>query len=123
MAEVLEQMELRPDVLSALRELAASGASVRMLTDEVRARLGCHGDSALPFLWYFSEAFALALPEVLPLREWLDGGSDAEIDAVLLPRIARTKANWMAPRLGNGEKSAKAAYPNTDGTTVANQRG
>lgn len=123
MQDALEQPETRPEVLSALRELAAHGASVRPLTDEIRNSLNYHGDSALPFLWYFTQAFALSLPEVLPLREWLEGGNDDEIDALLLPRIVRGKARWMPERTENGETKTASGSPGNHGLTAAKQRG
>jgi len=120
MKSTAEKPELRQDVVAALRDLASHGASVRALADEIRKRLDYRGDSALPIVWYFSEAFMLPLPDVLPIREWFGTSADAEIDALILPRIARQRDRWTSVLAENG---GVAEHPKGQGLTAAKQRG
>jgi hypothetical protein len=96
MSESTRQPEPRTDVIASLQALAARGASVRELVSEVVDRVGLKGDEVVPIVWYFSKAFALPLPVVLPLREWLGTDRDEEIDALLLPAIRGARDRWPA---------------------------
>lgn|SRR5438270_4499385 len=96
MEQVLEELEIRMDVIAAMRRLAKRGGKVRELVDCVQASLTGDQDTLLPVLWYFMKAFHLPLPEVLPIREWLGTTNDEEIDGLILPAIQRTKAEWSA---------------------------
>ena len=80
-----------------MRVLAQEGATVRELVTEVRSRLGYPGDALIPVLWYFTEAFCLPLPAVLPIREWVGTDKDEEINAILLPAIMKTRDRWERP--------------------------
>ena len=71
------------------------GTNVRELTAEIHHRLGLENEAMLPVLWYFTEAFGLTLPEVLPIREWIGTDRDEEIDALIMPSIAKAKENRM----------------------------
>jgi hypothetical protein len=105
------QPEPRADVIYALRHLAAGGATVRPLVQEICARLGHKKPLVLPVVWYFTKAFCLPLPEALPLREWLGSEDDTEINAQILPAIERTRDRWMA--------ELAAGYNGSTGTGVA----
>jgi hypothetical protein len=78
-----------------MRELAARGTTVRELVNEVRSRLGYEEDAIVPVLWYFTQAFEIPLPEVLPIREWMGTDRDAEIDALILPAIEKRRSRWL----------------------------
>ncbi len=86
----------RPDLqlIGELRALADRGTTVRGLAQTIQDRLNIQPDAILPILWYFKRAFALPLVTVLPIREWLGTDNDAEIDAVILPAIARARGKW-----------------------------
>ncbi len=90
------QAEPRSDIIDSLRALAARGARVRELADEIVARLDVKSmrEYMLPVLWYFMKAFCLPLPRVLPIREWIGTEDDAEIDALILPEIEKSKDKW-----------------------------
>lgn len=105
--------ELRLDVIRALRELAARGATVRPLVEEIRSQLGHPTPLVIPVLVYFTQAFHIPLPEALPLREWLGSEDDTEINAVILPAIERTRDRWMAELASpyNGSTGTTAADP------------
>jgi hypothetical protein len=96
MNDLLEQTIPRADVILALRSLAARGTTVRELVREIHTRLGLADDVLLPVLWYFTQAFGVTLPDVLPIREWIGSDKDQEIDAEIMPAIERTKAKWFA---------------------------
>jgi hypothetical protein len=117
MSENTLQTEPRADVIASLRALAGQGASVRKLADEVISRVGLKGDEVLPLLWYFSKAFALPLPVVLPLREWLGTDRDEEIDALLLPAIRASRDRWEA--LSAGEQDGRAWGASSEAGLVA----
>lgn len=102
---------LRLDVIRALRDLAASGATVSRLVEEIRSQLGHPKPLVIPVLVYFTQAFHISLPEALPLREWIGSADDAEINAVILPAIERTRVRWMSD-LATG-------YNGSAGTSVA----
>jgi hypothetical protein len=89
-----QQPEVNEDVVLEMRRLASKGATVPQLVRMIQTRLGYKEDAFLPILWYFTTAFCLPLPLVLPLREWFVRRNDEEIDALLLPEIARTQARW-----------------------------
>ncbi len=89
-----QQTQVRADVVGDMREMARKGASVPQLVRAVQTRVGYSEHASLPILWYFMTAFCLPLPIVLPLREWFAKGNDDEINALLLPEIARTEAEW-----------------------------
>ena len=90
----LDQHDVRPDVIQEMRDLAKRGTTVRELAAVVHARLGYADDVIVPVLWYFSKAFHLPLPDVLPIREWIGTDKDREIDALIMPSIERTRAAW-----------------------------
>jgi hypothetical protein len=94
MATATEQTELRPELISKLRELARRGTSVRELVGTIHETLDCGDDAAIPALAYIAHAFCLPLIEVLPIREWLGTDHDKEIDALILPAIRRTGSQW-----------------------------
>jgi len=95
MAQVIEELEIKPEILSALRQLAARGANVRELVGCLQAKLSMDDAALLPVLWYFMKAFHLPLDRVLPLREWLGTNDDQEIDRLILPAIQKTKSKWL----------------------------
>lgn len=94
MKVVNRQPQVNEDVVREMRQLASKGASVPQLVRTVQTRLGYKEDAVLPILWYFTAAFCLPLPLVLPLREWFVRHDDEAIDAILLPEMARTQAKW-----------------------------
>jgi hypothetical protein len=94
MAGVIEEQEVRADIVEGLRELALQDKSVRHLVRYVQSELGLKHNALLPVLWYLMKAFHLPLREVLPIREWLGTGKDEEIDAVVLPAFQRAKDKW-----------------------------
>ncbi len=104
---------LRLDVIRAVRELAARGATVGRLVEEIRSQLGHPKPLALPVLVYFTQAFHISLPEALPLREWIGEEDDTEINAVILPAIERARHRWMAELAPgyNGSTGAAAGEP------------
>lgn len=89
-----QQDQVNEAVIREMRQLASKGATVPQLVRTAQSRLGYKEDAALPILWYFMAAFYLPLPVVLPLREWFAQHNDEAIDALLLPEIARTQAEW-----------------------------
>lgn len=97
MGSTLEQPTAREDVVRALRELAARGATVRELVREIQSRLGYVEDVIVPVLWYFTQAFAIPLKDVLPIREWMGTDRDDEINSVILPAMEKTRSQWMPP--------------------------
>ena len=94
MEQVVDEPEVRADIIEALRELAEQGKGVRELVQCVQSELELKPDALLLVLWYFMKAFHLPLGEVLPIREWLGTGNDEEVDALVLPAIQRAKHNW-----------------------------
>jgi hypothetical protein len=94
MKVVDRQTQVNEEVIREMRQLAEKGAAVPQLVRTIQTRLGYREDAALPILWYFTEAFYLPLPLVLPLREWFAQRNDEAINALLLPEIARTRAKW-----------------------------
>jgi hypothetical protein len=88
------QAPMNAEVIHEMRELAGKGATVPQLVRAVQTRLGYTENAVLPILWYFSAAFSLPLPIVLPLREWFTKRNDEEINALLLPEIAKSRINW-----------------------------
>ena len=91
-----QQADPRPELIERLRALASRGTTVRELTREIIHREGLKEGAFLPILWYFSQAFCLPLPVVLPIREWLGTDRDQEIDATLLPAITESRCRWVA---------------------------
>src|SRR5260370_41590087 len=92
MEQVIDEPEVRVDIVEAMRDLADQGKGVRELVQVVQSQLSLKHDVFLPVLWYFMKAFHLPLAEVLPIREWLGtDNNDEEIDAVILPAIRRAK--------------------------------
>lgn len=89
-----QQPQVNEDVVCEMRRLASTGATVPQLVRTIQTRLGYKQDVVLPILWYFTSAFCLPLPVVLPLREWFVQHNDEAINALLLPEIARTQAKW-----------------------------
>jgi hypothetical protein len=108
MKVVDRQPQVNEDVVREMRLLASEGARVPQLVRTIQTRLGYGEEAILPILWYFTAAFCLPLPLVLPLREWFATRNDEEIDALLLPEIIRTRDKWRqttAPSFGvNGVK-------------------
>jgi hypothetical protein len=94
MEQVIDQPEVRPEIVEAMRDLASQGMGVRELVKCIQLRLGLEDGTLLPVLWYFMKAFHLSLGDVLPIREWLGTANDKEIDALLLPAIKRARAKW-----------------------------
>src|SRR5579862_7027577 len=94
-----EQAKPRQDVIDALRAMAGRRTTVRELVREVQTRLGFKSGALIPVLWYFTQTFGLPLQEVLPIREWLGTENDEDIDALILPKIAATREQWMRPEL------------------------
>lgn len=94
MKVVNQQPQVNEDLVREMRQLASKGATVPQLVWAIQMKLGYKEDAALPILWYFTAAFCLPLPAVLPLREWFVQHDDAAINALLLPEIARTQAKW-----------------------------
>lgn len=88
------QPQMNEEVLREMRQLAEEGATVPQLVRRIQTRLGYAEDAILPILCYFTAAFSLPLPLVLPLREWFATRNDEEIDALLLPEMARTREKW-----------------------------
>lgn len=95
MRQGIENPEPRQDLIREMREMAARGTSVRELCNLVRSRLDLGEQAVIDQLFYFTKAFRVPLLEVLPLREWLGTDNDAEIDAIILPAIEKTKNQWM----------------------------
>ncbi len=89
-----QQPHVNEDVIREMRQLAFEGADVPQLVRTVQTRLGYKEDAFMPILWYFTAAFCLPLPLVLPLREWFVQHNDEAINAHLLPEIARTQMKW-----------------------------
>jgi len=98
MADSLAEPELKSELIRDLRDRAEQGARVRDLVGCVQSGLALKETAVLPVLWYFTKAFHLTLRDVLPIREWLGTDSDQEIDALILPAIRRTHAQWAADR-------------------------
>jgi hypothetical protein len=96
MEQVIDEQEVRADVVRALRDLAKHGAHVRQLVEHVQIQLGLRSDALLSVLWYFMKAFYLPLDKVLPIREWLGTRDDSSIDSIILPAIERTRSKWEA---------------------------
>jgi hypothetical protein len=96
MQQVIEEPEVRADVIGAMRNLAKQGAGVRELAECVQFKVPLKQDALLPVLWYFMKAFYLPLGDVLPIREWLGTTDDATINALILPAIERTRRKWSA---------------------------
>ena len=94
MEQVIDELQLRADIVEAMRDLAVQGKGVCELVRCVQSELGLKHDALLPVLWYFMKAFHLPLGEVLPIREWLGTGNDEEIDAIVLPAVQRAKDKW-----------------------------
>jgi hypothetical protein len=88
---VIDEPEVRADLVEAMRDLAEEGKGVREMVWCIQSRLGLKHDALLPVLWYFMKAFHLSLGEVLPIREWLGMGNDEEIDSIILPAIRRAR--------------------------------
>ncbi|HTU92621.1 MAG TPA: hypothetical protein VMF69_21245 [Gemmataceae bacterium] len=89
-----QQPQVNENVIREMRQLASQGATVPQLVRTIQTRLGYKEDAVLPILWYFTAAFCLPLPLVLPLREWFVQRNDEAIDTLLRPEIARTQAKW-----------------------------
>lgn len=83
MATLQQQEMFRCDVTRYLREMAAQGASLTSMIQYVQDALGHSERMIVPTLAYFCHAFSLPLPVVLPLREWPENESDAEIVPLL----------------------------------------
>jgi hypothetical protein len=115
-SSTLEQPVAREDVLQALRELAARGATVRELVHEILTRLGYKEDAVLPVLWYFTQAFRISLPDVLPIREWMGTDRDAEIDALILPAIEKARSQWLSLMALQSDGVARQASPDQSQT-------
>jgi hypothetical protein len=94
MEQVIDKLELRADIVEAMRDLAEQGKGVCELVRCVQSELGLEHDALLPVLWYFMKAFHLPLGEVLPIREWLGTGNDEDIDTIVLPAIHRMRDKW-----------------------------
>ncbi|MHB1425227.1 MAG: hypothetical protein ACYC3I_18815 [Gemmataceae bacterium] len=94
MKVVDQQPQVNEDLIRELRQLASEGAAVPRLVRTIQTRLGYQENAVLPILWYFTAAFCLPLPIVLPLREWFVEHDDEAINSHLLPEIARTRAKW-----------------------------
>lgn len=94
MKVVDRQPQVNEDVIREMRQLAEKGAKVPELVRTIQMRLGYPEEAVLPILWYFTAAFSLPLPVVLPLREWFTQRNDDEMNALLLPEITRTQAKW-----------------------------
>lgn len=69
MKNVARQPQLNEDIIREMRQLAETGATVPQLVRTIQTRLGYAEAAILPVLWYFTVAFSLPLPFVLPLRE------------------------------------------------------
>jgi hypothetical protein len=121
MSDLLHQPEPRPEVIETLRALAARGANVRDLTAEIIQRVGLNEDAVLPILWYFSKAFCLPLPVVLPIREWLGTDRDQEINALLLPEIQNARIRWATRPVDDTNGPAQDIVPDT-GLTASHLR-
>jgi len=94
MDQFTQQAPPRQDIIRELRMNADRGASVLQLVHLVQASLGISEDKPLPVLWYFMEAFALPLPLVLPLREWMGEDRDKTIDERIIAAIANSRSQW-----------------------------
>ena len=91
---------MRADIVREMRETASRGGTVPELVTLVQAKAGYNDGAILPVLWYFSKAFCLPLPIVLPLREWFFDRNDEAINALLLPEIEQNRAQWSLVRSG-----------------------
>ena len=91
MQQIVDEPEVRVDIVEAMRDLADQGKGVRELVRCVQSELGLKHDALLPVLWYFMNAFSLTLPEVLPIREWMGTKNDKEIDSIILPAIEKAR--------------------------------
>lgn len=89
-----QQPLLNEEIVEEMRRLARKGQTVPELVRTIQMRLGYPEEAVLPILWYFTAAFSLPLPVVLPLREWFTQRNDDEMNALLLPEITRTQAKW-----------------------------
>jgi hypothetical protein len=94
MEQVVDQPEVRAEIVAALRDLVEQGKGVRELVRYVQSELSLKDNALLPVLWYFMKAFHLPLGDILPIREWLGTGNDKEIDAIILPAIRRARNKW-----------------------------
>ena len=95
----------RADVIRDLRALARRGATVRELDTLIRGRLGFAPNNIIGVIWYFKYAFCLPLVTVLPLQGWCGSYDDEQIDALLLPAIRSTQAQWTNEDLPNGDET------------------
>jgi hypothetical protein len=94
---VVESLKVDNEVVRELRSMASQSTSVRQLVELIQRRLALGEHEILPILWYFTHAFCLALPKVLPIREWLGTNQDEQIDALILPEINNAKERWIRP--------------------------
>jgi hypothetical protein len=108
MNDLRQQPRPRQDVIGALREAATRDTSVRELVHIIHSRLGYREDALIPALWYLTAAFGLTLREALPIREWIGSPYDREIDALILPAIARNREKWADPDLTLNSESTSA---------------
>lgn len=92
---MVESVKPDNELIRDLRSLASRPTTVRQLVDLIRERLALSDAALLTILWYFTNAFCLPLPKVLPIREWLGSDQDEEIDALILPEINQAKSRWM----------------------------
>jgi hypothetical protein len=97
-------MSWDPLLIAQLRDLAARGASVRMLVDEIRGHYPGVDEIALEVDRYLTKAFFLRLRDVRNIEgsPCLGGEiySDEQIDQLLLPLIAGTRHLWAGSREG-----------------------
>jgi hypothetical protein len=100
MNQLLGQARLKPDIIRNMRMEADRGASAFELIQGVQAALKLSEDKHIPVLWYFMEAFALSLPMVLPLREWMGHDRDEVIDAKIMANIASNRLQWSSSVVG-----------------------
>jgi hypothetical protein len=100
--ELDKQEDCRPDIIREMRAMACRGSTARDLVSFVQSELELRQDALLPVLWYFMKAYALPLPDVLPIREWLGTQDDKEIDARILPALGHTRALWDDKRQTQG---------------------
>jgi len=123
MNDAVGQMEPNPEIIAAVRESAAKGASIREMVAEIRSRLVGVDDPTFLVLWYLMKAFSLRLTEALPVRDWLAGlTNDDEIDSLILPRINGTRGKWSLDSDGSEDQPPVEAKGPAHGLPVAEQR-
>ena len=84
---------IEAELVAVLRQMATERCSV---ADMVRAILP--GRHPVDVYLHFREAFGLSFGEAKPITDWLAyGGSDADLNDVVWPRIELHRPAWVIP--------------------------